>query len=46
MHSMQTTNQEIEQLVHMLDATPPGGCPALPAFHIPLVQHLLNALRR
>lgn len=43
---LQTTNQEIEQLVRVLDATPPGARPALPAFRTPLVQHLLNTLRR
>lgn len=43
---LQTTNQEIERLVHVLDATPPGVQPALPIFRTPLVQHLLNVLRR
>ncbi len=43
---LQSTYQELEQLVQVLDITPPGVPPALPVFHTPLVQHLLNALRR
>jgi hypothetical protein len=43
---LQATNQEVEQLVHVLDATPTGVYPALPPFRTPLVQRLLIALRR
>jgi hypothetical protein len=43
---LQTTNQEIEQFVHILDAAPTGTRPALPPFRTPLVQRLLIVLRR
>ncbi|HEY5003022.1 MAG TPA: hypothetical protein VII61_07715 [Ktedonobacteraceae bacterium] len=43
---LQTTNQEIEHLVDVLDATPTGAHPSLPTFRTPLVQRLLIALRR
>ena len=43
---LQVTNQEVEQLVQVLDATPTGARPVLPLFRTSLVQHLLMALRR
>jgi hypothetical protein len=44
--SLQATNQEVEQLIYALDATPTGTHAALPPFRTPLVQRLLIALRR
>lgn len=45
-HALQGTNQEIEQLAHVLEATRTGARPSLPAFHTPLAQRLSSALRR
>ncbi len=43
---LQATCREVEQLIHLLDATSTEARPSLPPFRTPLVQRLLIALRR
>jgi hypothetical protein len=44
--SLQATNQEIEQFIHVLDAARAGRRPSLPPYRTPLAQRLVNAWRR
>ena len=43
---LQATYQEIEQFVHVLEATRAGARPSLPSYRTPLAQRLLIALKR
>lgn len=43
---LQTTYQELEQFVRVLDTPPTEARPSLPPFRTPLLQRLLIALRR
>jgi methyl-accepting chemotaxis protein len=44
--NFQNTYQEIDQIVHVLDATRTGARPSLPSCRTSLAQRLLGALRR